>query len=480
MTEAWSFDPRTGRSVPAPAESAPDEVDTAVAAAAAAAPAVAAASPQERAGWLEAIADALDANRTELAALADEEVALGMPRLTGEAQRAAAAFRFYAGVAREGSWLEAVIETGPGRPELRKVQVPLGPVAVFGASNFPFGFGVLGHDTATALAAGCPVVVKAHPAHPRLSAALFALAAPAAPPGALSLIAGYDAGRRLVDHPAISAVAFTGSQQGGLALWRQAAARERVIPVYAEMGTVNAVVVTARGAARRADEIAAGFVASFTQGMGQFCTKPGLLLVPAGSDLESRVARALTDAAPQGWMLTERIAASYASGVASLRAAGARVLATTAPADGGWAAAPTVLGVDAIGPFLEECFGPVALVASYTDLAEVLPQLPGSLAAAVHGGGPDDPEVPGLVAALSGIAGRVIVDGWPTGVVVGWGQQHGGPWPATTAPQHTSVGAGALRRFLRPVTYQDVPAAALPPALRDDNPWGVPRREVRG
>ncbi|GLW33692.1 aldehyde dehydrogenase family protein [Actinoplanes regularis] len=486
MTTTRSFDPRTGRSVPALADSTHAEVDAAVAAAAAA---FAETPPGVRAGWLEAIADALDADRDAVAELADQETALGLPRLSGEAQRAAAALRFYASVTREGSWLDAVIETGGDLPDLRRARVPLGPVAVFGASNFPFGFGVLGHDTATALAAGCTVVVKAHPAHPRLSAALFtlardALSAAGAPDGSLTLISGYEAGSRLVSHPDITAVAFTGSLRGGLALWRQAAERDRAIPVYAEMGTVNAAVVTGAGAATRAPAIAAGFVASFTQGMGQFCTKPGLLLVPAGTGLPALVARALTEAAPEGWMLTEQIAAAYATGVGSFLAAGAKVLARATPAGGGWAAEPCVLGVDlaAVTGLLEECFGPVALVAEYpgdAELRAVLDALPGSLAAAVHGGGPGDPAVPGLVAALSRTSGRVVVDGWPTGVTIGWAQHHGGPWPATTAPAHTSVGAAALQRFLRPVTYQDVPDPALPPALRDANPWGVPRREVR-
>ncbi|BCY10140.1 aldehyde dehydrogenase family protein [Actinoplanes sp. L3-i22] len=485
MSTARSFDPRTGTSVPAPAESTAAEVDAAVDGA----PDLSGISPETRAGWLEAIADALSGEVDRLAALADEEVALGLPRLTGEAGRAAGALRFYAEVTRDGSWLDATIDRG--QPELRRVRVPLGPVAVFGASNFPFGFGVLGHDTATALAAGCPVVIKAHPAHPRLSAALAALArdalaAAGAPSGALTLVHGYAAGGRLVSHPGIAAVAFTGSQRGGLALWRQAAERDRVIPVFAEMGTVNTAVVTPAGAASRAGRIATGFAGSFTLGMGQFCTKPGLLLVPAGTGLPDRVAEALTAAPPRGWLLTEQIAAAYETGVRELRDAGARVLARTPAETTGWGAEPAVLSVTAeqlrTGPaLLAECFGPVALVAEYRDAAElhaVLATLPGSLATAVQSGGPDDPDLGPLVTALARHCGRVIVDGWPTGVAVGWGQQHGGPWPATTSPAHTSVGAAAVQRFLRPVAYQDVPASALPTALRDDNPWGVPQRVV--
>ncbi|MCU7722256.1 aldehyde dehydrogenase family protein [Actinoplanes sp. KI2] len=478
-----SYDPRTGAALEAPPESTLDEVDDTVAAAVAAAQEVAAAAPGERAGWLEAIADSLQDRKDELAEAADEEVALGLPRLIEECGRAADTIRFYASVVREGGWLGAAIDSGP--PDLRRVNVPLGPVAVFGAGNFPFGFGVLGHDTATALAAGCPVVAKAHPAHPRLSAALAELAWSAldetgAPAGSLGLIGGFAAGSRLVGHPGIRAVAFTGSQRGGLALWRQAAERDDVIPVFAEMGTVNTAVVTP-AAAGNFDEN--GFVASFTLGMGQFCTKPGLLLAPAQAGIPERVAAALGANAPRGWLLTEQIAVAYQQGVKNLEETGARVLTRTAEAEGGWKAQPTVLAVTTAGlrsdpTLLEEVFGPVALVAEYgsrEELDEVLEILPGSLATAVHAA-EDDPDLPGLVERLSRTSGRVVVNGWPTGVAVGWAQQHGGPWPATTSPAHTSVGAAALQRFLRPVTYQNAPDAALPPPLRAANPWRIPRR----
>jgi NADP-dependent aldehyde dehydrogenase len=406
-----------------------------------------------------------------------------MARLTGECGRAADTIRFYASVVREGGWLGAAIDHGP--PDLRRVNVPLGPVAVFGASNFPFGFGVLGHDTATALAAGCPVIAKAHPAHPRLSAALAGLALHAlgeagAPAGSLGLVAGFAAGARLVGHPAIRAVAFTGSQRGGLALWRQAAERDEAIPVFAEMGTVNTAVVTPAGAE---DFDENGFVASFTLGMGQFCTKPGLLLAPKGAGLPDRIAAALSENSPQGWLLTEQIAAAYQDGVRELEKSGAHAITRTEASGTGWQAQPAVLAVSPAAlrnepTLLEEVFGPVALVAEYAsneELNEVLEVLPGSLATAVHAAG-DDPDLPGLVERLSRRCGRVVVNGWPTGVAVGWAQQHGGPWPATTSPAHTSVGAAALQRFVRPVTFQDTPDAALPPALRSANPWQIPRR----
>jgi NADP-dependent aldehyde dehydrogenase len=350
MTAQASFNPRNGLVVPAPAPDTPEAVDAVVATAVAAAELMAAVPPATRAGWLTAIADAVEADAEPLAALADEETALGLPRLTRELAGAARALRFYGSVAAEGSYLQAAIDhaaPGRSRPDVRRVNVPLGPVAVFGASNFPFGFGVLGHDTASALAAGCPVVVKAHPAHPRLSARLAeiageAMAGAGVTTGPFGIVHGSDAGIRLVSHPAVRAVGFTGSLAGGLALWQLAASRPEVIPVYAEMGTVNTVVVTPSAAAERPAEIAAGFVGSFTLGMGQFCTKPGLLLAPAGAGLAEEAGRALAAAAP------------------------------------------------------------------------------------------DDPQLAALVATLS--------------------------------------------RWVRPVAFQDVPAAALPAALRDDNPWRVPRR----
>lgn len=484
-----SWNPRTGQQVPAPADDTPEAVDAAVAAARQAAGEMAAASPATRASWLSELAVAVEAESEALSALADEETALGLPRLSGELAGMARALRFYGSVAAEGSYLQAAIDRkGEARPDVRRVNVPLGPVGVFGASNFPFGFGVLGHDSASALAAGCPVVVKAHPAHPRLSARLAEIAR-----GVLGdktgsgdpfgIVHGFEAGGRLVTHPGIRAVGFTGSIAGGLALWRAAAGRPEVIPVYAEMGTVNSIVVTPSAAAERGPEIAAGFVGSFTLGMGQFCTKPGLLAVPAGSGLAEEAGQALLKAAPQGHLLTENIAKAYASGTERLTAAGAQVIAQADAAPAGWAAAPAVLKVDAEAltagsPLLEECFGPVALVTEYGSqeaLDRLLAALPGSLAAGVHAAD-GDPLLPALVAELSRRCGRVVVNGWPTGVALGWAQQHGGPWPATSAPATSSVGAAALSRWVRPVAFQDTPDAALPPALRSGNPWDVPRR----
>jgi NADP-dependent aldehyde dehydrogenase len=487
---AVSYEPRTGWAQPAPSDSSTEQIAQTVAVALAAADVMADSSPRERAGWLNAIAVALRGNADALCEIADAETALGLPRLTGELERAATALHFYAEVGIDASWLDATIDSATdSRPDLRRVNRSLGPIAVFGASNFPFGFGVLGHDTASGIAAGCPVLVKGHPAHPRLSTALANVAHDAlrrvgAPVGAFGIVFGFDSGTALVTHPGIEAVAFTGSETGGMALWRLAATRERVIPVYAEMGTVNTAVVTRAAAAERPDEIAAGFVASFTMGMGQFCTKPGLLLAPSGAEMPARVGAALHEAGPQGWMLTEGIANAYAASLREFMDAGATVTAEVAPLEQGWVASPTVLSVDsgllrAGSRLLAECFGPVALVSEYEDEADleaILAALPGSLAAAVHGGREPDASLAPIVHQLSRQVGRVVANGWPTGVAVTWAQQHGGPWPATTSPSATSVGAAALRRFVRPVAYQDVPDEALPPALRAANPWHLPRR----
>ncbi|TCP49943.1 NADP-dependent aldehyde dehydrogenase [Tamaricihabitans halophyticus] len=486
MTADVSYAVRTGTATVEIPVSGPDEVDAALAGAAAAAPMIAATPPAERASWLGAIAGALDENSDRLIEIADRETGLGVDRLRMEVGRTSAQLRYYAEVAGEGSYLDATIDTeGTG---LARVRVPLGPVAVFGASNFPFAFSVLGTDTASALAAGCPVVVKGHPAHPELSQELArltqdALAGTSAPAGLFALVTGFAAGERLVRAEHTAAVAFTGSQQAGLALWRIANEREVVIPVFAEMGTVNPVVVTPSGATR-IDEIAEGFVDSFSRGAGQYCTKPGLLFVPAGADATTRIAEALRRLAPSAWMLTRPIATAAATGVAELLAAGAVAIAEVPGPSDGWSVDTTLLRVpiDKLRPgsrLLAECFGPVAIVVEYREPAELdraLASLQGTLAAAVQTGGVDDPEVPRLVAMLGGLAGRVAVDEWPTGVAVSWAQQHGGPWPATTAPATTSVGAGALARFTRPVAYQHVPDAALPPALRAGNPWRLPRR----
>jgi NADP-dependent aldehyde dehydrogenase len=499
-----SRDPRTGAKRGQVEHTEPVQVARLVMAAAAVADEVAATAPSQRSRWLGAVADTLEQHRPELAELADEETALGLDRLLGEVGRAADQARFYASVGVEGGWAQVTIDHLTDGTDLRRVRWPVGPVAVFGASNFPFAFGVVGHDTSSALAAGCPVVVKAHPAHPRLSVRLgelvtAALAGAGAPEGTFAVVVGFDAGLQVVDAPEIAAVGFTGSQAGGMALAQRALARPLPIPVFAEMGTVNPVVVTPAAAGSRLAEVAEGFVGSFTLGQGQFCTKPGLLLVPRGSGAAEAVA-AQVRTLSSGWLLTEGIAASCAAGVSRLVDAGAEVVGAAEPSSvghaaagevdaaesssGGFTSAATVLTAHADelrtgSPLLEECFGPVALVVEYDDpthLESVLSRLQPSLAGAVATSGPDDPDTAGTVARLAGQVGRVVVDGWPTGVATTWAQHHGGPWPSTSRPDATSVGAAALDRFTRPVAFQAVPHAALPAVLRDDNPWGAPRR----
>ncbi len=485
MSVDVSHDPRTGAVAATVPHSTDLQVDEAVGRARAVAPVLAATPPAVRRAWLGAVADALVRHTDELARLADWESGLGLPRLSGEVARTADQLRFYGDVAVEGSHLGATLDP---QHTLARINVPRGPVAVFGASNFPFAFGTLGNDTASALAAGCPVVVKAHPAHAALAKRCTELAIEAwddagGPAGAISSVHGLQAGVRLVQHPQVAAVGFTGSQHAGLALWRLAQDRTTPIPVYAEMGTVNPVVVTPAAADRLA-EVSAGLVGSVTLGDGQFCTKPGLLLAPTGHDAASHVARSLERAAPRPVMLTRAIAESVESGIAEMVAAGATVVARVPGPPTGWTAPAAVLSAPAetLVPgsrLLEECFGPVVVVAEYADLDEALDligRLQGALGASLFSRGVDDDAAPRVLAALTDRVGRVVHDGWTTGVATTWAQHHGGPWPATSEPGSTSVGAAALARFVRPVTYQGLPDALLPEPLRASNPWGITRR----
>jgi NADP-dependent aldehyde dehydrogenase len=308
------------------------------------------------------------------------------------------------------------------------------------------------------------------------------MVAAGAPDAVASLVFGFDPGRTLVEHPRITAVAFTGSQAGGLSLWRLANERDVVIPVFAEMGTVNPVVVTP-SAAKDIETIAQGFVQSFTLGSGQFCTKPGLLLVPSGAHAVDAVAKALQDLDPRPVMLTSGIASSASAGVAELEQAGATVVASSSSPDAGWSSPAVLLSAPLESlhhgsRVLEECFGPVAVVVEYDRLDDALTSvdtLQGSLAASIMAVD-DDPDAASVLARLEPKVGRVMVNDWPTGVAFTWAQQHGGPWPATSEPSTTSVGAAALGRFVRPVAYQGLPDSLLPAPLQAANPWGIPRR----
>ncbi|HEX3311455.1 MAG TPA: aldehyde dehydrogenase (NADP(+)), partial [Streptosporangiaceae bacterium] len=477
------FDPRTGEPVGEPvAETTDAEVDAAVAAAVAAAPAWGA-FPR-RAEALEAVADALDARVGELAAIADTETALGGERLTGEVARTTGQLRLFAGVLRDGGYVNVAVTPAEGVvPDLRRVDRPVGPVAVFAASNFPFAFSVAGGDTASALAAGCPVVVKAHEGHPvtsDLTAEIVAaaLASAGAPSGAFGLIHGVQAGLRLLRHPAIAAAGFTGSTGGGLALAKIAAERPVPIPFYGELGSVNPSVVLPGAAFSRPAAIATGYTGSLTLGTGQFCTNPGLLFVPEDVGLLSAIGEAV-GASSGGAMLTGRIFAGFQDAVEEAEEhPGVTELAAGQPGPGPWGATPRVFQLtlkefaDDLELLSRERFGPAGLVITYPsveDLLPVLAALAGNLVGTVHvdTGSPEDLDLARpVVAVLEHIAGRVVCNGWPTGVAVVAAQHHGGPWPATTMPAYTSVGTAAIRRWLVPVAYQDFPPELLPARLR--------------
>ena len=438
-----------------------------------------------RAEALEAVADALDARAAELAALADTETALGGERLHGEVARATGQLRLFAAVLRDGGYLDAVLTPAAGAsPELRRVNRPVGPVAVFAASNFPFAFSVVGGDTASALAAGCPVVVKAHEGHPVTSQVCAqivteALAAAGAPAGTFGLVHGVQAGLRLLRHPAVAAAGFTGSVAGGLALARICAERPVPIPFFGELGSVNPCVVLPGAAFSRPAAIATGYAGSLTMGTGQFCTNPGLLFVPEDVGLLTAIGEA-AGASSGGAMLSGRIFAGYAEAVAQAQAHPAVTeLAQGQPGPGPWGATPRVFQTSLkefaadIAVLSRERFGPAGLVITYSaveDLLPVLAALPGNLVSAVQvdTSSPEDLALARqLVPVLERIAGRIVCNGWPTGVAVVAAQHRGGPWPATTAAAYTSVGTAAIRRWLVPVAYQDFPPELLPPRLAE-------------
>ncbi|GLW08500.1 aldehyde dehydrogenase [Microtetraspora sp. NBRC 13810] len=482
------YDPRTGEPVgEALAETTGPEVAAAGEAARAAGEAWRALPAADRAGVLEAVADALTAHAGELWRSADAETALGETRLRGEVGRAAGQFRLFAQVLRDGAYAGVVIDHGdagatPPRPDVRRMNHPLpGVVAVFAAGNFPFAFSVAGGDTASALAAGCPVVVKAHPAHPgtsELSASVIRSALP--DPALLGLVHGLAAGRPLVTHPAVAAVGFTGSIPGGRAVQGLIAERPDPIPFYGELGSVNPVVVLPSAVAGGAAALAEGFAASLTLGVGQFCTNPGLLFAPDDEGLRAAIADAVTRTAG-GPMLSARINEGFEHGLERLGRM--KLLAEGTPGPGPWGATPKVFHTD-LAAFAEglpltaeECFGPASVVVTYQDPADlpaVLARVPGSLTATVHAA--DPAEARDVARVLTRTAGRLVWNGWPTGVAVNWSMHHGGPWPASTMPAHTSVGAAAIARWLVPVAYQDWPEELLPDALREANPLALPRR----
>jgi NADP-dependent aldehyde dehydrogenase len=459
-----------------------------------------AAPVSQRARFLELAASEIDAAGDRAAARAHLETGLPMARLTGEVARTTGQLRLFASALREGSWNGARIDHAvPGRkparrPDIRARRVPLGPVAVFAASNFPLAFSVAGGDTASALAAGCPVVVKAHEAHPGTSeivaaAVTRAVAAAGLPPGVFSMIYadGPVTGVDLVRHPAIAAVGFTGSRAVGLGLVAAAAARPVPIPVYAEMSSVNPVFLLPARLSAAASDLAAAFVGSLTLGAGQFCTNPGVVIAVEGPDLDRFAAAAAgavsrSTAAP---MLTRKIAAAYRSGTDRLASHPGTAVAARGPGADRETWGSAALIVTTADTFLahqdlgDEVFGPASVVVrtrSAEQLLDVARSLEGQLTAAVHADSPaDDGFAARLMPVLERKAGRIVFNGWPTGVEVVHSMVHGGPFPATSDSRTTSVGTMAMDRFLRPVAYQDVPDALLPSAVREANPDGLLR-----
>lgn len=454
-------------------------------------------SDEQRANFLDAVAEQILAIGDELIERAMLESGLPRVRLEGERMRTVNQLRMFGTLLREGSWTDPRLDTAlpertPPRPDLRMRLIGVGPVAVFAASNFPLAFSVAGGDTASAFAAGCPVVLKAHSAHPGTSelvgrAVTRAVAECGLPAGVFALLTGTGngIGQRLVANEAIQAVGFTGSRSGGVALMAVAAARKQPIPVYAEMSSINPVFLLPQALANRGEEIGKGFAASLTLGVGQFCTNPGLVLAIDGPGLDGFVQAASAALADTqcAVMLNQGIADSYRKGVDALAANDAVTTLTKLDHQEGKGGA-AFFRVDA-DAFLtrhelhDEVFGPASVLVVCKDAAQlraVAEVLEGQLTATLQLDAGDIDAAKALLPTLERKVGRILANGYPTGVEVSTAMVHGGPFPSTADGRSTSVGTGAIARFLRPVCYQNLPAELLPEALRDGNPLGIWRR----
>ncbi len=496
-----AIDPATGEPLsPAFGATGPAEVERACALAAAAFASYRETTPAARADFLEAIAANIVAIGDDLIVRAMAESGLPRGRLEGERGRTVGQLKMFADLVRKGEWLGVTIDPAMPdraplpRPDLRLRRIAVGPVAVFGASNFPLAFSTGGGDTASALAAGCPVVVKGHPAHPGTAELVGRAIRKAVEDcglheGVFSLLQGpsNELGGALVRDPRIKAVGFTGSRAGGLALVAIASARPEPIPVYAEMSSINPVVLFPNALANRAEALGEAFIGSLTMGAGQFCTNPGLVLALDGPDLDRFVdsaARALSAAQPQV-MLTPGIAAAYERGVGALENhSSVKAVARGCVGDGvnrGRGAlfttdAQAFLADKALG---HEVFGSSSVVvrcASFGEVAEVVAGLEGQLTATLHIDAGDEDAAKPFVALFEDKVGRILVNGWPTGVEVAHAMVHGGPFPATSDGRTTSVGTMAIERFLRPVCYQNLPDTLLPDALKSANPLSLRQR----
>lgn len=497
----FAADPSTGQQQAQPFSSASlQDVADACSLAESAFASFAALEPAIRAGFLEAIADGIMAIGDELIVTAMAETGLPRIRLEGERGRTTGQLRLFAAAVRQGDWLDATIDpamperTPLPRADLRRMNIALGPVAVFGASNFPLAFSVAGGDTASAFAAGCPVVVKGHPAHPGTGelvarAIQAAVAACGLHEGVFSYLPGPSnaLGGALVADPRIKAVGFTGSRGGGLALMRIAADRPEPIPVFAEMSSINPVVLLPGALSERAEELGKAFVQSLTMGAGQFCTNPGLVIGLEGPDLD-RFVKAAVDALKESQpavMLTAGIHSSFEQGVAALADNSAVATLARGPAgEGPNRVCGALFATDAASFMADdslsrEVFGASSVLIRCRNLDEVakaIEGLEGQLTATLQLAGSDGADAARILPLLQQKVGRVLANGWPTGVEVTHAMVHGGPFPATSDGRTTSVGTLAMTRFLRPVCYQDLPDELLPPALQAANPWNLNRR----
>jgi 2,5-dioxopentanoate dehydrogenase len=438
----------------------------------------------ELAAFLRKIGEEIDGLGEELLTVCAEETGLGRDRLAGERVRTVNQLRMFASLIDEGSWVDARIDTAqPDRkpvpkPDVRRMLTPLGPIGVFAASNFPLAFSVAGGDTASALAAGCAVVVKAHPGHPRTSALVGdaikrAINVSGIHPGVFGLLSeqSIEIGVALVRHPSVKAIGFTGSFAGGRALLDAAAAREEPIPVFAEMGSLNPLFILPHALATRGDKIAQGLADSVTLGVGQFCTKPGFVAGVAGDSLDTLAVQVgeLLSKKPAGRMLTERIAGRFEKLIAERRG--------YVSAEGGGIFLVTDLSTFERAPELrEELFGPATLLVKCSGEADLIAfagQLNGQLTATLHADEEDMALAGKLAEILREKAGRIIWNGYPTGVEVCPAMHHGGPYPATSDARFTSVGTASIQRFVRPACYQNFPESLLPIELRNENARGI-------
>ena len=466
-----SVNPRTAEAFgPVFEDSSPTEVDTAVSVAVTSFEAWSTSAPSVRAAALSAVADALDANIDSLVEIADLETGLGKPRLTGEVGRTTFQIRQFAQAIGRGDFVAPQVDVAvdaplpAGHPELVRTMIAIGPVVVFGASNFPFAFSVLGGDTASALAAGCTVVAKAHPAHPQTSQKVFEIASAKLPKGVLSLVHGVEAGKSLLHDHRITAGAFTGSRAGGRALFDLANKRDTPIPFYGELGSVNPVVEL-KGGATDSPAFATAYLDSLLLGNGQFCTNPSILFAPEGCTILPEIKSQIVER-EAGVFLSKATKDLHDKNRALLATLiDGEVFTGKNSATSGFTTAPQIFlaPITAVKPeaLMVEAFGPTGLVLTFKDVEELiatLQKMEGALTSSIFAP-VDDPDVIRVSKLLAAMSGRVSFNAWPTGVAVTAGQNHGGPYPASTSPLHTSVGLSAITRFLRPVTFQSFPAS---------------------